>query len=63
MAVTQNKSRHRIESIDILKGIGILFMVFAHFGWGGGVRPYIHPSIPYAFILYSEWIPLETKGY
>ncbi len=42
MAVTQNKSRHRIESIDILKGIGILFMVFAHVGWGGG---YAHTYI------------------
>ncbi len=44
--------RKRDQSLDILRGIGIFFMVFDHVGWGSVVHTYIQSfHMPLFFIV------------
>ena len=45
-------NQKRFDELDILKGIGILFMVFDHIGWGNMVHTYIQSfHMPLFFIV------------
>lgn len=54
--------KHRIEWIDIAKGIGIIAMIIGHIDFGTGVRYFIHAwNMPIFFIL-SGYLYNENNG-
>lgn len=62
----ENKKNFRVEYLDILKGIGIIFMVMGHIGFGFVFDKYIHGfHMPMFFIisgfLYKEKNNIKTS--